>query len=430
MMKLTRAAVLAAAFLAFASAAARAENWPQWRGPFFNGSTTETNLPEKFSPAENCVWTARLPGIGASTPAVWGDRVFATAQDPASKKTFALCLSVADGSILWQHEIADGADFARGNTAASPSPIADADRAYFYFGTGDLAAFDFGGKSLWRRNIARDHGPFEIKFGYASSPLLFAGRLYVPVIQGRESAGKMDISYFLCIDPATGRDLWKHRRPSDANAEAKQAYTTPVPFHVAGRDQILLTGADYVTAHDPATGEELWRSPSYDPQRHELFRTVASAAVAGETVFVAAPRNTKSHGLRIGPDGRPAANAWTWTLDKNAPDACTPAVYAGKFLVLDGDSRYILRVDPAGGQILQRERIDDAAVFQASPTVADGKIYCISMDGEVVVLAAADFKVLHRADFGGKECRSTIAVAAGRLFIRAGDRLFAIARPD
>jgi len=90
---------------------------------------------------------------------------------------------------------------------------------------------------------------------------------------------------------------------------------------------------------------------------------------------------------------------------------------------------YFAGQGPAGGQILQRERIDDAAVFQASPTVADGKIYCISMDGEVVVLAADDFKVLHRADFGGKECRSTIAVAAGRLFIRAGDRLFAIARP-
>jgi len=429
MMKLARAAILAAAFLALAVSAARAENWPQWRGPFFNGSTTETNLPAKFSPTENCAWTAKLPGIGASTPAVWGDRVFVTAQDPASKKTYALCLSVADGSILWQHEITGGADFSRGNTAASPSPIADGERAYFYFGTGDLAAFDFSGTPLWRRNIARDHGRFEIKFGYASSPLLFAGRLYVPVIQGRESAGRTDISYLLCIDPATGKDLWKHRRPSDAEAEAKQAYTTPVPFRVAGRDQILLTGGDYVTAHDPATGEELWRSPTYDPRKHILFRTVASPAVAGETVFVAAPRSTKSHGLRIGPDGRPAADAWTWTLDKNAPDVCTPAVDEGKFLVLDGDSRYILRVDPARGEILRREHIQDAAVFQASPTVADGKVYCISMDGEVVVLAAGDFKVLHRADFGGKECRSTIAAAAGRLFIRAGDRLFAIARP-
>ena len=429
MSKRVRRAILAAAFLVFASAAARAENWPQWRGPFFNGSTTETNLPEKFSPTENCVWTARLPGIGASTPAVWGDRVFVSAQDPASEKTYAVCLSAADGSLIWRYEIGDGADFSRGNTAASPSPIADGERAYFYFGTGDLVAYDFAGTPLWRRNIARDHGPFEIKFGYASSPLLFAGRLYVPVIHGHEIAGRKDISYLLCIDPATGKDLWKHRRPSDAHFEAKQAYTTPVPFRVAGRDQILLTGADYVTAHDPATGEELWRSPSYDPRKHILFRTVASAAVAGETVFVAAPRNTKSHGLRIGPAGRPAGDAWTWTLDKNAPDACTPAVYDGYFLVLDGDSRYILRVDPADGQILQREHIDDATVFQASPTVADGKIYCISMNGEVVVLAADDFRVLHRADFGGKECRSTIAVAAGRLFIRAGDRLFAIARP-
>jgi len=428
MMKLTRAAFLAA-FLALAVSAARAENWPQWRGPFFNGSTTETNLPEKFSPTENCVWTARLPGIGASTPAVWGDRVFVTAQDPKTKKTYAVCLSAADGSLVWRYEIGDGADFSRGSTAASPSPIADGERAYFYFGTGDLAAYDFAGKPLWRRNIARDHGPFEIKFGYASSPLLFAGRLYVPVIHGRESAGRTDISYLLCIDPATGKDLWKHRRPSDAIAEAKQAYTTPVPFHVAGRDQILLTGGDYVTAHNPATGAELWRSPSYDPQKHILFRTVASAAVAGETVFVAAPRNTKSHGLTIGPDGRPAANAWAWSIDKNAPDVCTPAVYDGKFLVLDGDSRHILRVDPAGGQILRREHIKNAAVFQASPTVADGKIYCISMDGEVVVLAATDFKVLHRADFGGKECRSVIAVSAGRLFIRTPDRLFCIVRP-
>ncbi|MCX7047331.1 MAG: PQQ-binding-like beta-propeller repeat protein, partial [Candidatus Sumerlaeota bacterium] len=259
----TKIALCPALLAIIAIGAISASDWPQWRGPFFNGSSDETGLPEKFSQTENVLWTAEMPGEGASTPIIQGNRIFLTSTERTNKrKLHALCLDGDTGKILWDLPAGDSYQrIASNSSPSSPSPIADGQRIYFYFGSGQLMAVDLSGKELWRRDLDKDHGIAGIKYGYSSSPLLYQGRLYVSAIQNPkpwiEGRTGQQESYLLCLDPATGKDIWKQKRPSDAVNESLEAYTTPVPCEVNGRALILTAGGDYVVANDAKSGEEL-----------------------------------------------------------------------------------------------------------------------------------------------------------------------------
>src|SRR5688500_2864413 len=164
------------------SPAANAENWPQWRGPHFNGAGDAAGLPDKIDKDANVAWTASMLGPSAGTPIVWGERVFVSSLDSKSKKLLAMCLSRKNGKVLWSKETGEGSRMSGNNNMASPSPITDGKHAWFHYGTGDTACFDMAGKQVWARNIVKDHGSFNYMHIYGSSPLLYEGRLYIQVI--------------------------------------------------------------------------------------------------------------------------------------------------------------------------------------------------------------------------------------------------------
>jgi outer membrane protein assembly factor BamB len=425
----TIAALAAAAILVVS---ANAENWPQWRGPFFNGSTSEEGLPVTWSEAENVLWLVKMPGPGAATPIIWENRVFVSAIETESKRMWAICLDRSDGRELWKHEIGVGFFTSTGNNGASPSPIADGERVYFLFGTGDLLAFDMEGQVIWRRNIEEDHGKIQIMFRYGATPLLYQGKLYLAVMH-RHTRVKAQpeqpepISYLLCIDPRTGKDLWKYERKTDATSESMEAYTTPYPFEGPNGSLIIVAGANYVTAHDPGNGREVWRSFNINPAKRGNYRLVPSVVSVGEMVVFYEPRGEALFAVKGDSSGQMTERDAVWTTRENAPDVCTPLVMDGKLFVLDGNRRVMSCLDPKTGEVLWRGKLGANKAFQASPTGADGKIYCISMGGEVVVLSAGDtFEVLSQIDMGEGECRSTISVAHGRIFIRTAENLYCI----
>jgi hypothetical protein len=217
-----------------------AENWPQWRGPVFNGSSPETNLPSAWSKTDGVVWSAALPGPSAATPAVWGDRVFLSSTDLQNRSLVALCLDRLTGNIVWQHKISDGLRRDDRSTYSAPSPVTDGQRVFFFYSNGELAAFDFAGLKLWSRNLQTDYGAFAFLWTFSSTPVLFQDRLYLQVLQrdvpagGRGRTDGPNDSYLLAMDPATGKTLWRVVRPSEAVAESREAFTTPVPFHASG----------------------------------------------------------------------------------------------------------------------------------------------------------------------------------------------------
>ena len=407
-----------------------AENWPQWRGPHFNGSSESKNLPEKLDDSTR-LWETQLPGGASSTPVVSNDRIFLSCLDRNSKKLLGMCLSAKDGKVLWSKEIGLGFKQNDRNDMASPSPVTDGKWVWFYFGTGDLAAFDADGNEKWSRNIQKDFGEFNVQWIYASSPLLYKDKLYIQVLHrdvppfGRAKGPPAD-SYLLAVEPQTGKDVWRIVRPNEAMQESKESYGTPVPFENNGHEEILLVGGDCVTAHEPQTGKELWRAGGWNPRKVEHWRMVSSPVAVGDLVFVCPHKGGAIFAVKDGGQGDVTESNVAWKNNELTSDVCVPLVYKGHLYVLNGDNRKTLScADPKTGKVLWSGTLGSGPVFRASPTGADNKIYFMNEAGDVWVVSADEFKVLGKSSLHGERSRASIAVIDGEAFVRSGDKLFA-----
>jgi outer membrane protein assembly factor BamB len=203
---------------------AQAGDWPHWRGPFFNGSTVEKNLPSDWSQTEGIAWSVELPGSSAATPIICKDWVFLSGVDSAKDMLLAMCFDRTNGNLLWQNEIAKGISHDNRSTFAASSPVTDGKIVVFLYANGDLVCFDVDGNRQWARNLQEDYGEFAINWTFASSPTLFKDRLYIQVLQrdvpvrGRGLTDRMNESYILAVDPSTGKTLWRQIRPNKAQA--------------------------------------------------------------------------------------------------------------------------------------------------------------------------------------------------------------------
>jgi outer membrane protein assembly factor BamB len=412
-----------------------AENWAQWRGPFFNGSTTETNLPTEWSKTENVRWVTPLPGYSGATPVIWDDSVFVSSPD-SQKSLLLLCIGRPDGKFRWQRTVSDGDQEKGRNNMASPSPVTDGRTVFLLVGTGKLAAFDFSGKPLWSRDLAKDYGKFSINWLYGSSPLLYRDKLYVEVLQANPVPSgypqavddkPQRESFLLCLDPATGKNLWRQIRASDAVSEAQEAYTTPIPCEKGNHSEVIVVGANYVSAHDSATGAELWRCAGLN-DRHEMFwRIVPSPVIAGSMIIACGPKRDPVLGIQDGGHGLVTDTHLAWKFKEYTADCVTPLFYKDKLFVLDGDRQMMTCLDPKTGQKKWQGNLGVHDIFRASPTGADDKIYCLSEAGTVVVLSAGDeFKILSTISTGESPVRASIAAAHGELFIRTARNLYCV----
>ena len=413
------------------------ENWAQWRGPNFNGSTSAKNLPDKIA-REDALWSTEMPGHSNGTPIVWGDRIFTTAQQKNSKLV-ALCLSKRDGKILWQKDVSDVAVVKGRNDSATPSPVTDGKMVIFLFGTGDLLAFDLDGKELWKRNLQKEHGRWNYQWHYGASPLLYRGKLYVPVLHrdvhesnwgGPKSGEKPADSYLLAIDPQTGSELWKAVRPNDAKAESKESYATPIPWERPARNEILLTGADCITGHDPETGKELWRAGGWNPQKVGHWRLVPSAVTWEGLAIACPPKGGQILAFREGGTGDVTESHLAWKGNGLTSDVCVPLVYQGNLYVLDGDKKQLFCVDPKTGERKWGDTLDSRnSVLRTSPTGGDGKIYVMNENGDLFVCSANEFKVLSKTALGGEGgARGSIAAVDGMIVVRTADKVWAFGK--
>jgi outer membrane protein assembly factor BamB len=411
----------------------RAADWPQWRGPLFNGSTTETNLKARFSKQGDVLWSAPLPGRSGATPVVWGNFIFLPSPDD-QKNLQLLCLDGADGRLRWQQQVATGDRVNGKNNMASCSAVTDGERVYALFGTGDLAAFDFQGTPVWHVRLRDEFGAFAHMFLYGASPLLWEGRLYVVVLQrnpptyGHAQDLKPDRqSWLLALDPATGKRLWRHERRTDAQGESMEAYTTPIPLVGPHTTELLVVGADCVTAHRPGDGEEIWRYPGLNRRKNPGGRIVPSPVTSPGLIFAIGPKRERLVALRAGGSGTIGADRVVWETDQNIPDVPTPLFYQGRLFVLDGDRQVMTCYEPDTGRRVWEGRLGVREIFYSSPTGADGKIYCLSEAGTLVVLSAGEtFAVLASDPFGEGPAMSSVVITGGRLLLRTAEHLYAL----
>jgi outer membrane protein assembly factor BamB len=414
-----------------------AENWPQWRGPHFNGSSSEQNLPSQWTKTENVAWVAGMPGYSGATPVIWDDSVFVSSPDD-QKDLELLCLDRKSGEVRWSRKVATG-NFEKGrNNSASPSPVTDGTRVFILFATGDLAAFDFSGKAVWHRNLATDYGRFAINWIYGSSPMFYRGKLYVEVIQqgkvpdqySQAQDGRPDReSFLLCLNPVTGTNLWRQVRPTDAFSEAQEAYTTPIPVENGNGAEIIVVGGNYVTAHSPQDGAELWRCAGLNDKGEAFWRIVPSAVATDGLIFACGPKRDPVLAIKDGGHGLVTGTHLAWKFAEFPSDCATPLVYNDRLFVLDGDRQVMTCLRPQSGEKIWQGKLGVHEIFRASPTGADGKIYCISESGTAVVLGAGEeFKVLSTIPMGESPVRASIAAAQGELFIRTARNLYCIGK--
>jgi outer membrane protein assembly factor BamB len=445
-------------------AAARAQtNWPQWRGPGGNRVSRAVNLPTTWSLTENIVWKAPLPAWSAGTPVIWGDRVFVTSptavepgnpppadaqqqggrrgsrgggrggsgggygggRDPGGQKLLLICLSRKDGKPLWSRELDEGNQLYNKQNSSSPSPVTDGKHVWAVTGNGAVSAFDMLGNRIWQRNLQRDYGRFGLNWGYASSPLLYQGKLIIQVLEGNNTD---DPSYIVAFDGLTGKPLWRQERPTDAVAESPDAYTTPTLLESGGTAQIVISGGDYVTGHDPNTGKEIWRAAGLNPQKRPNYRIIASPLVADGMIY-ACSRKSPVLALRAGGQGDITATHTVWKWEGlGGPDVPTP-VCDGKFFYMVEDSGRVTCLEAKTGKLIWGPERTEQGTVSASPLLADGKLYITNEEGVTTVLAAGpEFKVLATNRLDDSYTLASIAVSGSQLFLRTGTHLYCIGK--
>lgn len=418
-------------------------NWPQWRGPSLNGTSDSTGLPVTWSETENVKWKVKLPSWSGSTPAIWGEKIFVPSPSPAVEGAEAktvramggqrkregvdlllLCLSRKDGSEIWRSTLA-GANYQIGKqNMSSPSPITDGTMVWWLTGTGVLTALDMDGKAIWKTDLQEKYGKFGLGWGYGASPLLFEGKLIVPVLHGMNTD---DPSYLVAFEPKTGKVLWKVERPTDSPNEGPDAYTTPVPMKVGDRWQFIVAGGDYVTGHDPETGREIWRCGGFNPRGDKFYRQICTPAVVGDLVF-SCIKQGPTVACRAGGEGLVTRTHTAWTSSEILFDVPSP-VSDGKHLYILNDRGLMSCVDPKTGEARYKKERLPQGTYSASPLLADGKIYVTSERGRTAVLAAGpEFKILSENQLDDDYTLASIAVSGSQLFIRTSAHLYCIGK--
>jgi outer membrane protein assembly factor BamB len=397
-----------------------AENWPQWRGAAMNGVSGERNLAAKWSPTENITWKLPMPARSGATPIIWGEHIFLNVAEGG--KLYLWNVNRADGSVRWKRHLSDGDMMMRKQNMSSPSPATDGKQVWVMTGTGIFKAFDFEGNEKWMRDIQKDYGRFGLNWGYASSPLLHQGALYVQVLHGMKTD---EPSYVLRIDPLSGKSLWRVDRPTKAVMESPDAYTTPLIAKVGGKEELIISGGDVLTGHDLATGQELWRGGGFNPDNHPFQRIIASPVVVGDIVY--APTRVKPFiAYRAGGRGDVTATHQVWQF-MNGPDVPSPVADA-EYLYSINDRGIAYCLERATGKEVYGGQRLRPGTYSASPVIADGKIYITSEEGVATVLKAGPkFEILSENEMS-EYTLSSVAISNGQIFLRTQGHLYSIGK--
>jgi outer membrane protein assembly factor BamB len=412
--------ILILTFVVVCGGAVRGDNWPQWRGPTFNGVAQGVGFPVQWSQTDNIAWRFDLPGPGASTPAVWDDHIFLTCA--VGDKNALLCLD-RSGRLRWRVELGvqrPGKN--KKGTGSNPSPTTDGKHVWAYFKSGDLACVSFAGRIVWHKNLQKFYGQDTLWWDLGTSPVLTRNCVVVACIHSGPS-------YLVAFDKETGNLAWKVGRDLDAPEEAAQSYSTPVPSSDNGKDLLIVLGADHVTAHIAETGEELWRVGGLNPAGNKYFRSIASPVVSDGFVIAPYARGETLIAIRLGGRGDVTHTHIAWTKSGVSSDVPTPAATSGRIYVCK-DRGEIACLDVATGKTIWSRFLEkNRNAFSASPILADGRIYVTREDGTTFVLEQRDEFKLLAANRLNEFTVATPVFTRGQILIRTLDHLYCVGLP-
>ena len=425
--------LLAAACLA-GVAAARAEDWTAFRGSKGLGVSADTRVPSTWSDAQNLKWKAALPGPGASSPVVLGDRVFVTcysgygadrSQDggPESLKRHLVCVGRTDGKVRWTKSVAavQPEDAYMGYLTehgyASSTPVTDGERVYAFFGKSGVFAFDLNGTQLWHADVGTSSS--NRRWGSAASPVLYKELLIVNASDESRSVR--------ALDRKTGKEVWKAE-----GGQMELAYGTPTLIDVPnGRTELALGVPGEVWGFNPDTGKLAWYATI--PMGGNICPTLTAGA---GVVYVTGGFPTGGCvAVRAGGKGDVSGTHVLWS-SRYTSYVPTPVLHQGHLYWVDEKGNaHCLRAD--NGQLVYQERLNagDGAArpkLYASPIVVGDRVISVSRQHGAFVLAAKPgFQQLAQNRFAGDDSifNGTPAVSDGQLFLRSNRFLYCIEAP-
>jgi outer membrane protein assembly factor BamB len=436
--------MLAAFFLSFclavADSGARSDCWPAFRGGPAAGVADRPGLPEGWTTSRNVVWSTEIPGRGWSSPVVWGDRIFLTSvinegkdetptrglyfggnrltPPPGIHRWMVYCIDWKTGKRLWERQVHRGkpeSSHHLKNTYASETPVTDGERLYAYFGNVGLFCFDLNGQELWSRKW--EVFPTAFGWGTAASPVLYKDRLYL--VNDNEKQ-----PFLMALDSRTGQEMWK------VNRDEKSNWATPFVWENEERTEIITCGQKKVRSYG-LDGRLLWELGKMSSiviptpfARHGLLYVSSGYVLADlQPIYAIRPGAVGDITLQKDQTSNPFV---AWSRAKGGPYNPSPIVY-GDYLYVLLDRGMLSCYDArTGKEIYSKARIGRGAPFTASPWAYNGKVFCLSEDGDTFVIQAGpEFKVLEKNSLG-EMCMATPAIARGSLIIRTLSKLYRI----
>ena len=400
--------------LALLPLAGRAENWPVWRGPRGDGTSTETGIPTRWSSTDNVRWKTPLPGRGYSSPVVWGERIFVTWCVEDRKTRVLGCLDRKDGKLLWEKTVLvaplEGKHHL--NSYASATPATDGKHVWVAFLDRPnmvVDCYDFAGKEIWRTSP----GKLLSKHGFCSSPILYKDTV---ILNGDQDGD----GYLVALEKTTGKQRWRAERPNHT-----RSYCTPLIVAAGGTTQLVLSGSKCVAAYDPENGKRLWIIDGPTEQ-------YVASLVYTEGLLFLTTGFPEYHLMAIRPDGSGNVShshvAWHHRKLPAREASYVPSPIAhGNYFFVVSDRGFASCFEARTGKRLWMHKL--GRHHSASPVEAGGRLYFPADNGDTYVLAAGPkFEVLAKNSLG-EECYASPAIAEGCLFIRTTQHLYCLETP-
>lgn len=395
-----------------AATPALAQEWTRFRGPNGSGVSKATTVPVKWT-EDDYNWSIKLPGIGHSSPVIWGDKLFITSADVDAGKRFLLRINTSDGSHAWAEEF-EFQKYRRhnNNSFASNTPAVDEDRVYVLWQSpqsSSLVALDHQGQRLWQHDL----GAYKHGQGGGTSPIVYQDKVIVCNDQKQPS-------FLLAVDRETGEPLWKVPRKGK-----RACYATPCIFEPQGRPAEIVFSHCFegICGVDPRTGKQNWTINVFGTFAQ---RAVGSPVIAGDLII--ANSGAKAGGKNVVAVRPTVADKGVkveevYRVSRTAPHVPTTLAY-GNWLFLWNDDGVVTCIDVKTGKTVWQKRI--GGNYFGSPICVNGKLYAVDLEGNVVVMSASgNPEVLARNPLG-EPSRATPAVSGGRLYVRTYSKLFSI----
>ena len=412
--------------------------WGQWRGPLGTGVAPKADPPVEWSETKNIRWKTKLPGLGHSSPVVWGGLVFVTTakmtggnklftgvtpdgahnnMNPLSDLRYAvLAIDRKSGALAWRQTVATRQPHESTHesaTWASNSPVTDGEHVIAFFGSNGLYCLDTGGRLIWKK----DFGDMRVKHGH--------GEGASPVLHGETVVVNWDhegASFIVALAKRTGEELWRRSR------DEITSWATPIVVTHNGQAQVVVSGTKRVRGYDIKTGAVIWEAGG-------LPGNIVASPVGADGMVFAAGSYEKQTLLAIRLAGAKGELTGTeqivWRKNRRTPYVPSPLLYGGWLYYLRHYQGVLSRVNAkTGDEPSGPFRLGAVFNIYSSPVAATGRIYVTDRNGKTLGISNdAEPRALALNELEDRFSASA-ALVGDAIFLRGEKFLYCIGEPD